>query len=126
MTIPMAASARSRVPSKRARGAAEVAGVAGVVAMADMARQHGDGKWYTATVHWRKRSPGAMLCDCQRTRMTASMTGMVASSQRHASDVGARVLREGGTAADACVAMDATLHVTEPASTSLGGDMFAL
>ncbi|HEY5418035.1 MAG TPA: gamma-glutamyltransferase, partial [Gemmatimonadaceae bacterium] len=54
------------------------------------------------------------------------MPGMVASSQRYASDVGARVLREGGTAADACVAMDAMLHVTEPASTSLGGDMFAL
>ena len=51
---------------------------------------------------------------------------MVASSQRHASQVGARVLRSGGTAADACVAMDAMLHVTEPASTSLGGDLFAL
>jgi gamma-glutamyltranspeptidase/glutathione hydrolase len=51
---------------------------------------------------------------------------MVASSQRYASDVGAGVLRDGGTAADACVAMDAVLHVTEPASTSLGGDMFAL
>ena len=54
------------------------------------------------------------------------MTGMVASSQQYASAAGARVLREGGTAADACVAMDAMLHVTEPASTSLGGDMFAL
>jgi gamma-glutamyltranspeptidase/glutathione hydrolase len=52
--------------------------------------------------------------------------GMVASSQRHASEVGARILRDGGTAADACVAMDAMLHVTEPASTGLGGDMFAL
>lgn len=52
--------------------------------------------------------------------------GMVVSSQRHASEVGARVLRSGGTAADASVAMDAMLHVTEPASTSLGGDMFAL
>jgi gamma-glutamyltranspeptidase/glutathione hydrolase len=54
------------------------------------------------------------------------MTGMVASSQRHASAVGARVLRKGGSAADACVAMDAMLHVTEPTSTGLGGDMFAL
>ena len=58
--------------------------------------------------------------------MTAWTTGMAASSQRHASVVGARVLRDGGTAADACIAMDAMLHVTEPASTSLGGDMFAL
>ena len=55
-----------------------------------------------------------------------STGGMVASSQRYASDVGAEVLRTGGTAADACVAMDAVLHVTEPMSTGLGGDMFAL
>ena len=55
-----------------------------------------------------------------------SATGMVASSQRRASEVGAAVLRDGGTAADACVAMDAMLHVTEPPSTGLGGDMFAL
>jgi gamma-glutamyltranspeptidase/glutathione hydrolase len=51
---------------------------------------------------------------------------MVASSLRFACEAGASVLRDGGTAADACVAMDAMLHVTEPASTSLGGDMFAL
>jgi gamma-glutamyltranspeptidase/glutathione hydrolase len=51
---------------------------------------------------------------------------MVASSQRYASEAGIRVLEEGGTAADACVAMDAVLHVTEPASTGLGGDAFAL
>jgi len=55
-----------------------------------------------------------------------SSTGMVASSQSRASEVGAAVLRDGGTAADACVAMDAMLHVTEPPSTGLGGDMFAL
>ena len=58
--------------------------------------------------------------------MTTSTSGMVASSQRLASEAGARVLRESGTAADACIAMDAVLHVTEPASTGLGGDMFAL
>lgn len=52
--------------------------------------------------------------------------GMVASSQVLASEAGLRILREGGTAADACVAMDAVLNVTEPPSTSLGGDMFAL
>jgi len=51
---------------------------------------------------------------------------MVASSQRLASEAGAEILRAGGTAADACVAMDAVLHVTEPTSTGLGGDAFAL
>jgi gamma-glutamyltranspeptidase/glutathione hydrolase len=51
---------------------------------------------------------------------------MVASSQRLASQTGRGILEEGGTAADACVAMDAVLHVTEPTSTGLGGDAFAL
>ncbi|HEX2719228.1 MAG TPA: gamma-glutamyltransferase, partial [Gemmatimonadaceae bacterium] len=51
---------------------------------------------------------------------------MAASSQRLASEIGARILGSGGTAADACVAMDAALHVTEPTSTGLGGDLFAL
>ena len=51
---------------------------------------------------------------------------MVASSQPLASEVGAGVLAVGGNAADACVAMDAMLHVTEPTSTGLGGDAFAI
>ncbi len=51
---------------------------------------------------------------------------MAASSQTRASEIGAAVLAQGGTAADACVAMDAALHVTEPTSTGLGGDAFAL
>ena len=52
--------------------------------------------------------------------------GMVATSETQAAVAGLRVLQEGGNAVDAAVATSAALCVTEPMSTGLGGDMFAL
>jgi gamma-glutamyltranspeptidase/glutathione hydrolase len=55
-----------------------------------------------------------------------STAGMVVSAQHVASDVGASILREGGNAIDAAVAVGYALAVTHPCCGNLGGGGFAL
>lgn len=55
-----------------------------------------------------------------------SKNGCVASSNPAASQIGLDILKKGGNAADAVVAVAAALNVTEPMSTGLGGDAFCM
>ncbi|MCX8024086.1 MAG: gamma-glutamyltransferase family protein [Thermanaerothrix sp.] len=61
-----------------------------------------------------------------RRSVVVGTRGMAAASQPLAVTAGIEMLEKGGNAADAAVAMAAVLAVTEPGSTGLGGDCFAL
>lgn len=51
---------------------------------------------------------------------------MVSCSQPLAAEAGLEILRKGGNAADAAVAVSAALNVTEPSCCGIGGDAFCL
>jgi gamma-glutamyltranspeptidase/glutathione hydrolase len=52
--------------------------------------------------------------------------GMVAASQPLAAQVGIDILKKGGTAVDAAIAVNAALGLMEPTSSGVGGDLFAI
>jgi len=61
-----------------------------------------------------------------RRAVSFAKDGMAATSVPLGASVGAEILRRGGNAVDAAVAMAAAMTVLEPPSNSLGGDCFAL
>ncbi len=52
--------------------------------------------------------------------------GMVATSQPLAAQIGLDVLKQGGTAVDAAIAVNAALGLMEPTGSGIGGDLFAI
>jgi len=58
--------------------------------------------------------------------MVVTDRGIVATSQVLASQAGAQILAEGGSAMDAAIAANAVLGVTEPMMNGIGGDLFLL
>lgn len=55
----------------------------------------------------------------------SASTGMVASSQQLATQVGVELLQQGGSAVDAAIGVNAMLNLIEPYMCGLGGDLFA-
>jgi len=58
--------------------------------------------------------------------MVVTDRGIVATSHYLASQAGAEILRRGGSAADAAIAANAVLGVTEPMMNGIGGDLFLI
>jgi gamma-glutamyltranspeptidase/glutathione hydrolase len=58
--------------------------------------------------------------------MVISQQGIAATSQTLASQAAAQILAKGGSAADAAIAANAVLAVTEPMMTGMGGDLFVI
>ena len=52
--------------------------------------------------------------------------GMVASSQPLATQIGLDILKKGGSAVDAAIAVNAALGLMEPTGSGVGGDLFAI
>src|SRR5258706_15310031 len=52
--------------------------------------------------------------------------GMVCAAQPLAVQAGLEILKEGGSAADAAIAVNACLGLMEPTANGLGGDLFAI
>ncbi len=58
--------------------------------------------------------------------MVITQYGIVATSYVQASQAGARILEQGGSAIDAGIAANAVLGVAEPMMNGIGGDLFAI
>ena len=57
---------------------------------------------------------------------TIAPHGMVATGQPLAVQIGVDILKKGGSAIDAAVAVNAALGLMEPTSCGIGGDLYAL
>jgi gamma-glutamyltranspeptidase/glutathione hydrolase len=62
----------------------------------------------------------------QDRRLAVARRHMVSAANRYASDAGREMLREGGSAVDAAIAVQLVLNLVEPQSSGIGGGAFLL
>jgi len=71
-------------------------------------------------------TPALAFSDEPPRQVVHATSGMVAAAQPQAAAAGVEILKQGGSAVDAAIAVNACLAVMEPISCGLGGDLFAI
>jgi gamma-glutamyltranspeptidase/glutathione hydrolase len=71
-------------------------------------------------------APAPIITNAARVLPVAARNGMVATQEKHATRVGVEILRQGGNAVDAAVAVGFALAVTHPQAGNIGGGGFML
>ncbi len=71
-------------------------------------------------------APAPIIANAARFLPVAARNGMVATQEKHATRVGVEILRQGGNAVDAAVAVGFAMAVTHPQAGNIGGGGFML